>query len=131
MLHPTTVLVADPHPDCRRIYRHILEHLGYAALEATNRAEILAQMREFSPDLVLMEPSMEGPKGWELVAELKGSPEFGDVPIVAVTAYAMAKDRVQAYEVGCDGYLPKPCSPRLVVAEVERLVGAHTATSKG
>ena len=51
-------------------------------------------------------------------------PATADIPIIALTAHALATDRAKAEEVGCDGYLAKPCEPRRVVAEVERFLGA-------
>ena len=50
-------------------------------------------------------------------------PETKNIPIIALTAHALASDREKAMEVGCDGYLAKPCEPRAVVAEVQRFLG--------
>ena len=47
------------------------------------------------------------------------------IPIIALTAHALASDREKAMEVGCDGYLAKPCEPRAVVAEVQRFLGKN------
>jgi CheY-like chemotaxis protein len=61
--------------------------------------------------------------GWEATQVLKHDPETSSIPIIALTAHALASDREKAMEVGCDGYLAKPCEPRAVVAEVERFLG--------
>ena len=51
----------------------------------------------------------------------------GHVPVIALTAHALASDREKAMEVGCDGYLAKPCEPRAVVAEVQKFLGRDDA----
>ena len=61
--------------------------------------------------------------GWEATQVLKHDPQTRDIPIIALTAHALASDREKAMEVGCDGYLAKPCEPRAVVAEVQRSSG--------
>ena len=61
--------------------------------------------------------------GWEATQVLKHDPQTRDIPIIALTAHALASDREKAMEVGCDGYLAKPCEPRAVVAEVQRFLG--------
>ena len=62
--------------------------------------------------------------GWEATRILKGDAATESIPIIALTAHALATDRTKAQEVGCDGYLAKPCEPRRVVAEVEKFIGA-------
>ena len=54
---------------------------------------------------------------------IKHDPQTRSIPIIALTAHALASDREKAMEVGCDGYLAKPCEPRAVVAEVQRFLG--------
>ena len=61
--------------------------------------------------------------GWEATQVLKHDPATQSIPIIALTAHALASDREKAMEVGCDGYLAKPCEPRAVVAEVQRFLG--------
>jgi CheY-like chemotaxis protein len=64
--------------------------------------------------------------GWEATQVLKHDPTTSHIPIIALTAHALASDREKAMEVGCDGYLAKPCEPRAVVAEVQRFLGRGT-----
>ncbi|MDQ3557290.1 MAG: response regulator, partial [Gemmatimonadota bacterium] len=60
--------------------------------------------------------------GWEATRRLRADADTSDIPILALTACALPADRTMAMELGCDGYLAKPIEPRLVVAEVQRLL---------
>ena len=115
------LLVEDNH-DNRVIYRTILEHTGYTVLEAGDGALGLRTAREARPDLILLDISIPVMDGWEVARALKGDPGTAGIPIIALTAHAMAADRERAAEVGCDGYLAKPVEPRRVVEEVSRLL---------
>ncbi|MQA91914.1 MAG: response regulator [Gemmatimonas sp.] len=119
-----TVLLVEDNEDNRTVYRTILEHFGYGVIEARNGEDGIRLAREEHPDLILMDISIPVIDGWEATRILKREEETKDIPIIALTAHALATDRMKAEEVGCDGYLAKPCEPRRVVAEVERLLGA-------
>jgi CheY-like chemotaxis protein len=118
------ILLIEDHEDNRNIYRTILEHFGFRVLLASDGREGVSLAREGQPDLILMDISIPHIDGWEATKILKADPATSDVPIIALTAHALATDRAKAEEVGCDGYLAKPCEPRRVVAEVERFIGA-------
>lgn len=119
-----TVLLVEDNEDNRTVYRTILEHYGYKVMEARNGEDGVRMAREQRPDLILMDISIPVIDGWEATRILKADPKTNDIPIIALTAHALATDRAKAAEVGCDGYLAKPCEPRRVVAEVERFLGA-------
>ena len=119
-----TVLLVEDNEDNRTVYRTILEHFGYQVIEARNGEDGIRMAREDRPDLVLMDISIPIVDGWEATRILKNDPATSGIPIIALTAHALATDRAKAQEVGCDGYLAKPCEPRRVVAEVEKFIGA-------
>lgn len=125
------VLLVEDNEDNRTVYRTILEHFGYRVIEARNGEEGIQLARSERPDLILMDISIPVIDGWEVTRILKSDPETATIPIVALTAHALASDRLKAQEVGCDGYLAKPCEPRRVVAEVERLIGAAGEVQAG
>lgn len=120
---PKTVLLVEDNEDNRIVYSTILEHFGYRVMEALNGEEGIAKARAAKPDLILMDISIPIIDGWEATQVLKHDPDTRDIPIIALTAHALASDRERAMEVGCDGYLAKPCEPRAVVAEVQRFLG--------
>ena len=125
---PARVLIVDDHEDNRIVYSTILKHFGYDVTEALNGEEGIAKARAEKPDLILMDISIPVIDGWEATQVLKHDPATKKIPIIALTAHALASDRDKAMEVGCDGYLAKPCEPRAVVAEVQRFLGKQNGT---
>jgi CheY-like chemotaxis protein len=118
-----TILLVEDNLDNRTIYRTILEHRGYSVLEAEDGEMGIRMAREQSPALILMDISIPKVDGWEATRILKADPKTAGIPVIALTAHAMAQDRAKAAEVGCDGYLAKPVEPRRVVEEVQRFLG--------
>ena len=119
-----TVLLVEDNEDNRTVYRTILEHFGYRVIEARNGEDGVRMAREDGPDLILMDISIPIIDGWEATQVLKRDPETKGIPIIALTAHALASDREKAMEVGCDSYLAKPCEPKTVVSEVQRFIGS-------
>lgn len=122
-----TVLIVEDNEDNRIIYRTFLEHHGYVVLEASDGEAGVQSVREHRPDIVLMDISMPVLDGYEATRILKADPATASIPVVALTAHAMAEDRRLAAEAGCDSYLAKPAEPRRVLAEVQRLLGGPEA----
>ena len=118
MKDPLILLIED-HEDNRNIYRTSLEHSGYRVLLASDGREGLRMAREGSPDLILMDISIPHIDGWEVTRILKEEPGTASIPIIALTAHALAEDRARADEVGCDGFLAKPVEPRRVIEVVQ------------
>ena len=119
-----TVLLVEDNEDNRIVYSTILRHFGYQVTEALNGEEGISKAKAEKPDLILMDISIPIIDGWEATRILKGDAATSQIPIIALTAHALATDRAKAQEVGCDGYLAKPCEPRRVVAEVEKFIGS-------
>jgi CheY-like chemotaxis protein len=117
------ILLVEDNEDNRIVYSTILKHFGYEVIEALNGEEGIAKARTQKPNLVLMDISIPVIDGWEATQVLKHDPATKHIPVIALTAHALASDREKAMEVGCDGYLAKPCEPRAVVAEVQRFLG--------
>jgi len=122
-----TVLLVEDNEDNRIVYSTILQHFGYVVMEALNGAEGISKARAERPDLILMDISIPVIDGWEATQVLKRDPETRAIPIIALTAHALASDREKAMEVGCDSYLAKPCEPKAVVSEVEKFIGKGNA----
>jgi CheY-like chemotaxis protein len=119
------ILLVEDNEDNRIVYATILRHFGFEVAEALNGADGVEAARRLRPALVLMDISIPVIDGWEATRILKGDEATRDIPVIALTAHALTKDRERATEVGCDGYLAKPCEPRTVVAEVQRLLAAR------
>ena len=118
-----TLLLVEDNEDNRIIYSTVLRHIGYEVVEALDGVQAVALARSVRPDLILMDISIPGMDGWEATRILRKDPTTMAIPIIALTAHALADDRARAAEVGFTSYLAKPVEPRAVVAEVRRLIG--------
>lgn len=118
-----TVLLVEDNEDNLVVYRTILEHVGYAVIEARDGEEGVSRARSEHPDIILMDISIPKMDGWEATERLKGDDATAAIPIIALTAHALEEDRAKAMRAGCDGYLAKPVEPRRVVQEVEKFIG--------
>jgi CheY-like chemotaxis protein len=83
------------------------------------------------PDLVIMDMQMPGMSGLQATGALRALPGGADVPILALTAQAMAGDRERILDAGCDDYLSKPVAPRQLRASVTRLLAARRPRTDG
>ena len=116
------ILVVEDDPDNRRIVVKVLAVDGYTTLEAADGESAVALARREHPDAILMDLAMPGVDGWEAARRLKADPATADIPIVALTAFALRGDEDRAREAGCDAYLAKPCRPQAIRDVVGRLL---------
>jgi two-component system, cell cycle response regulator DivK len=119
-----TVLLVEDQLDNRIIYRTILEHAGFAVLEATNGEEGVRCAREHTPDLILMDLSMPVLDGWGAVQQLKTDPVLAQTPVCALSAHVLFDGGAErARNAGFACYLTKPLEPKQVLKEVEKRIG--------
>ena len=118
-----TLLLVEDNEDNRIIYSTVLRHLGYRVIEAQDGVEAVELARTTQPDLILMDISIPRMDGWEATRILRGDSRTSAIPIIALTAHALADDRERAAKVGFSSYLAKPIEPKVVVAEVRRWIG--------
>jgi CheY-like chemotaxis protein len=123
-----TLLLVEDNEDNRIIYSTVLRHLGYTVLEALDGLQAIALARSELPDLILMDISIPEVDGWEATRILRQDPATKGIPIIALTAHALADDRERATMLGFTAYLAKPVEPRAVVAEVRRWIGRGAGT---
>ena len=96
----------------------LLEEAGYRVTRARDGGELVRLLPGDAPDLVLLDMHLPGGSGLDLVATLRAEPRFRRVPVVALTAHAMAGDRERFLAAGCDGYLSKPIDTARFLSEV-------------
>ena len=118
----STVLVVEDQEDNRRILSVYLDYVGYRVLSAVNGAEGIAAARSERPDVIVMDISMPVLDGYEALRLLRDDPELSSTPVIALTAHALSTDREAVLAAGFDSYLAKPIEPRLVAAEVKRIL---------
>jgi two-component system cell cycle response regulator DivK len=112
------ILVIEDQEDNRRIVRDLLTSVGYELIEAVTGQEGVAMAESQRPDLILMDIQLPGLDGYEATRRIKAKPELRQIPIIAVTSYALSGDEVKAREAGCDDYVTKPFSPRALLAKI-------------
>jgi two-component system cell cycle response regulator DivK len=112
----TTILLIEDNADNRRIVRDLLSNVGYDLIEATTGEEGVDLASTRAPDLILMDIQLPGIDGYEATRRIKSDPVGRDIPIIAVTSYALSGDDARARAAGCDGYVTKPFSPRALLA---------------
>jgi CheY-like chemotaxis protein len=95
----------------------------YELVTAGDGEQGVAVARSERPDLILMDMSLPIVDGWEATRRIKAIEEFKDVPIIALTAHAMAGDREKALEAGCDDYLTKPLDDDLLYEKLDYFLG--------
>lgn len=126
----STILLVEDNEDNRIIYATALRFAGYEVLEAITGTQGVNLARTRLPDLILMDISIPEIDGWEATAILKADPTTKHIPIIAVTAHALPGDRQRSVDAGCDGYLAKPITPGVLLADVDRRLG-HPKTAYG
>jgi two-component system, cell cycle response regulator DivK len=128
---PRRILVVEDNPLNLKLVRDVLQVAGYHVIEAQSGEQGLRVAQEDPPDLVMMDLQLPGIDGTETLHRLRRDGLGRDVPVVAVTAFAMAEDRDRAALAGFDGYLEKPISVRALPGQIEAfLAGASQATGK-
>jgi len=114
------ILLVEDNPVNRRLAGFLLRSQGYQVLEATTGLEAFETVEKERPDLIVMDIQLPGMDGLEVTRKLKEQSATADIPVVAVTSYAMAGDREKALAAGCSGYVTKPIDKTIFLAEIGR-----------
>jgi CheY-like chemotaxis protein len=115
---PALILLVEDNFANQLLTVALLEREGYEVDLADTSNEALERLRTRRPDLILMDIQLPGHDGLFVTRQLKADPATAAIPIVALTANAMAGDREQALAVGCTGYLSKPIDTRKFGAQI-------------
>ena len=114
------ILVVEDQEDNRQIIRDMLAQTDYEISEAENGEEALVEIAKQRPDLILMDIQLPIMDGYTATRRIKADPALRSIPIIAVTSYALSGEDKKAREAGCDDYIPKPYSPRELLAKVRQ-----------
>ena len=114
------VLIVEDNERNLKLTRDVLQVKGYRTLEARTAAEGVALARSHRPDLVLMDVQLPDTDGVAALGRLRAAPATAAIPVVALTAFAMAGDRARFLAAGFDGYLAKPLDVRRFPEQVRR-----------
>ncbi len=116
------LLVEDNEMNRDMLSRRLLKK-GYDLVMAMDGEQAIEMARSESPDLILMDISLPGLDGWEATRRLKARPETQAIPIIALTAHAMAGDREKCLEAGCNDYDTKPVEFPRLLGKIQEFLG--------
>lgn len=114
------ILVIEDNEQNRYLVTFMLEKYGYRVVQARDGREGIELAERVKPTLILLDIQLPGMDGYAVARELRSNPAFDEVPIVAVTSYAMIGDREQILAAGCNGYIEKPINPETFIDDVEQ-----------
>src|SRR3982074_772008 len=116
------ILLVEDNDMNRDMLSRRLQRRGYGVLIALDGAEGVGEAQTKAPDLILMDMSLPILDGWEATRRLKAAPETAAIPVIALTAHAMATDREKAMEAGCDDYDTKPIELPRLLGKIEAML---------
>lgn len=117
------ILIVDDNPINLKLASEVLQMEGHEVIRAADAEEALRTLENTVPGLILMDIALPGMDGLELTRRLKADARFRDVPIIALSAFAMKGDEQKAIDAGCDGYITKPIDTRKFPAQVTAYLG--------
>lgn len=116
------ILVIEDNPVNMKLASMLLHSSGHTVLTAIDAESGLALARSEAPDLILMDIQLPGMDGLAATALLKQDPATARIPVIAVTAMAMAEDQARTRDAGCDGYISKPLRYRELYSRIDALL---------
>ena len=117
----TTILLVEDNELNRDMLTRRLERKGFQIESAGDGEEALQKIAHALPDLVLLDMNLPIRNGWSTCRELRANPPTQSLPIIALTAHAMADDEQKALEAGCNDYTTKPIDFPLLLAKIDKL----------
>ena len=116
------VLVVEDNEMNRDMLSRRLQRRGYEVIVSVDGEDGVSKAQSDSPDIILMDMDLPILDGWAATRKLKESPETRSIPVIALTAHAMAGDREKALEAGCDDYDTKPVEFSRLTEKMEKLL---------
>ncbi len=118
-----TVLIVEDNELNMKLFHDVLDAHGYATLQTRTGLEALSLARKHRPDLILMDIQLPEVSGLEVIKWLKEDDSLRDIPVVAVTAFAMKGDEERIRQGGCEAYISKPISVPMFLGTVRQFIG--------
>jgi CheY-like chemotaxis protein len=112
------ILIVEDEPKNLTLFRDLLQRFGYLTIEATNGKDGVDLAKVHNPNLILMDIQLPVMDGLEATRILKSDTTTKDIPILALTSYAMTGDKDKILQAGCDGYLSKPVDVQVFLSTV-------------
>ena len=123
MVYQRLVLIANEDTDSTVIYSEFLKSCGYRVVTVSGAEEAHRIAAQQQPDVIVTDFVERTPMGWRTPEILKQDRKTADIPLIAVTGWAMPDDRLRAMRSGCDVFLPKPTRPAELAVVIEMTIG--------
>jgi CheY-like chemotaxis protein len=117
------VLIVEDTEDNMELISFIMEEYGYQVLKAETGEQGVAMALAEQPDFIILDIQLPDIDGYEVLKRIRASGANGDMPIIAMTSFAMTGDRERLLAAGCNGYIEKPIDPRLVISQIKKVLG--------
>ncbi len=116
------VMVVEDNEKNRKLMRVVLKAKGYNVIEATTGEEALNLLKNQKPNIILMDIQLPGIDGLTLIKQIKADSVTKEIPIIAVTAYAMKGDEQKILDTGCEAYMSKPIDTHELPLIIEKYI---------
>lgn len=125
-----TVLLIEDNEQNRYLTSFLLERHGYTVIPAPDGMKGIELANNSAPDIILLDIQLPTMDGYAVARALRQFRQLDQVPIIAVTSYAMVGDREKTLSAGCNGYIEKPINPDTFVSEIEHFLPGPHATNE-
>ena len=116
------ILVIEDNEKNRYLIKYLFENSGFKVVEAITGAKGVEMAIREKPDVILIDIQLPDISGLEVTKRIRASEADGEIPIVAITSYAMVGDKEKALAAGCTGYIEKPINPETFISEIEKFL---------
>ena len=124
------ILIVEDNEENRDALSRRLERRGFEVLMATDGAAGVEMAKTEKPDLILMDMNMPQVDGWEATRRIKAETDLQQIPVIALTAHAMAGDRERALEAGCTDYHTKPIEFPKLMTQIETVLAQGNGSGR-
>jgi two-component system, cell cycle response regulator DivK len=118
-----TALIIEDNEDNLELIRFILEQANYKTRFVMTGLEGVQQVITIPPDFVILDIQLPDINGLEVLRRIRAHPVSKDIPVIAMTSYAMSGDKERLMAAGCTAYIEKPIDPMLVIGQIEQVIG--------
>jgi two-component system cell cycle response regulator DivK len=117
-----TILIVEDNELNLKLFRDLLQTQGFSVIDTKDGMEAIVLAKQYKPDLILMDIQLHGVSGFDVIKKIKAEDTMKNIPIVAVTAFAMKDDKERILESGCEAYIAKPISIEPFLQVIENFI---------
>lgn len=120
---PKKVMIVEDNELNMKLFRDLIETSGYISIQTRSGLEALEIARQHKPDIIIMDIQLPEISGLEITKQIKEDNELQDIPVIAVTAFAMKGDEERIRKGGCEAYISKPISLSIFMETIKKYIG--------